>query len=132
MLPIEFFTAGQAVFTVSNPKKEHYTFRIDAVNDLPHQPLFLHLLVSGSDNFQYIGMVDRETGYVKTTKASKITEEATSFKVADWALRHAWAGKELPEGYKLQHEGKCGKCGRRLTHPTSLETGLGPECAKSN
>jgi hypothetical protein len=28
-------------------------------------------------------------------------------------------------------EGKCGKCGRALTVPSSILTGIGPECSKS-
>jgi hypothetical protein len=41
-----------------------------------------------------------------------------------WAWRH-------PDSDKLEvwHEGRCGRCGRRLTVPESIESGLGPECA---
>jgi hypothetical protein len=28
------------------------------------------------------------------------------------------------------HEGKCGRCGRLLTVPSSIESGIGPECSK--
>jgi hypothetical protein len=41
-----------------------------------------------------------------------------------------WKNQELPGGYKIHHEGRCGKCGRLLTVPESVETGIGPECAK--
>jgi hypothetical protein len=27
------------------------------------------------------------------------------------------------------HEGRCGRCGRKLTVPESIESGFGPECA---
>jgi hypothetical protein len=36
---------------------------------------------------------------------------------------------ELPKGLKVHHEGRCCRCGRKLTVPESIETGLGPECA---
>jgi hypothetical protein len=26
------------------------------------------------------------------------------------------------------HEGKCGRCNRKLTVPSSIESGFGPEC----
>jgi hypothetical protein len=29
---------------------------------------------------------------------------------------------------ELWHEGRCGKCGRALTVPESIESGLGPVC----
>ena len=31
---------------------------------------------------------------------------------------------------KVYHVGKCGRCGRKLTTPESILTGLGPECSK--
>lgn len=31
---------------------------------------------------------------------------------------------------KIYHVGKCGKCGKKLTDPVSILTGLGPHCAK--
>jgi hypothetical protein len=42
--------------------------------------------------------------------------------------RHVTAG-ELPVTLSMQHEGHCGRCGRTLTHPDSINTGYGPECA---
>jgi hypothetical protein len=29
----------------------------------------------------------------------------------------------------VYHEGRCGACGRRLTTPESISSGLGPVCA---
>jgi len=40
--------------------------------------------------------------------------------------RHGyWFG----EGYRLQLEGRCVVCNRKLTHPESIDAGIGPECA---
>jgi hypothetical protein len=39
--------------------------------------------------------------------------------------------KNLPDFIEVWHEGKCGKCGRTLTVPSSIESGIGPECMKS-
>ena len=35
----------------------------------------------------------------------------------------------LPKTVEVWHEGICGRCGRKLTVPESVERGLGPECA---
>jgi hypothetical protein len=35
---------------------------------------------------------------------------------------------ELPLGYLFQEESYCGKCGRALTDPESIDLGIGPEC----
>jgi hypothetical protein len=32
------------------------------------------------------------------------------------------------EAYKLMHESTCIRCNRKLTEPTSIRTGVGPEC----
>lgn len=52
---------------------------------------------------------------------------------ADLAVRGAtperhgfWHG----EGYTMELEGRCCRCNRKLTHPESIEMGLGPECAQ--
>jgi hypothetical protein len=34
----------------------------------------------------------------------------------------------MPDGVVIWHEGRCGRCGRRLTVPESIESGYGPEC----
>jgi hypothetical protein len=38
---------------------------------------------------------------------------------------------KLQDFVEVWHEGTCGKCGRALTVPSSIENGLGPECIKS-
>jgi hypothetical protein len=36
--------------------------------------------------------------------------------------------KRLTEQVTVFHEGRCGKCNRKLTDPTSIRIGLGPVC----
>lgn len=36
----------------------------------------------------------------------------------------------LPAGVYVEHYGKCGVCGRKLTDPESMERGIGPNCIK--
>ena len=38
------------------------------------------------------------------------------------------AGQPLPEGLEVWEESCCGRCGRELTDPVSVERGVGPEC----
>jgi hypothetical protein len=38
------------------------------------------------------------------------------------------AGRPTPPSLVIQEENRCGKCGRELTDPVSIERGIGPEC----
>jgi len=132
MITKDFLTAGHAVFTVSNPKGEHFTYRVSAPADFNDEsPIWFVSVLTGPDNtrnYTYAGLL-RDGGVVHQTGGSNIGPDATSWKVAVWAIKKVWAGEAFPEGYKVQHEGRCGKCGRPLTDPVSIETGLGPICA---
>ena len=125
----KFFAAGNAKFTVSNPKGEHYTFRIGHREET--QPLFVSLL-TGPDNessFTYMGIYNPESNEIRLTAKSKYTEETLPVKVVRWALAAIKANK-IPEGYAIQHSGHCCRCGRTLTTPESIERTWGPECDK--
>ena len=126
-----FFFGGNATFTVENGKGTHYTFKIrQPKKDWANIPFFASLL-TGPDNensYSYLGMVNPENGMVTLTKASRMTADSLPVKVLSWALKHALTDRQLPDGYNMRHEGKCGCCGRKLTEPTSLDRGIGPEC----
>jgi hypothetical protein len=133
MLTKEFILAGNAIFTISNGKGTHYTFRVKCKdNDAPRLPVYFVSLLTGSDNtrdYSYMGVLSEYNGKVRLTNASRMTENATSFRVINWAMEKVWSGKLLPDGYKIHHEGRCGRCARVLTVPSSIESGIGPECA---
>ncbi len=133
MIDRKFLTAGHAIFTVSNPAGQHFTYKVAPPRQQrnPQQPVYFVNVLTGPDNqsdYSPLGLINHR-GEVFHTKTSKIGEDALSFKVAKWALELIWKYSDLPAGYKIQHEGRCGKCGRPLTDPVSIETGLGPICA---
>ena len=139
MINKEFVLAGKAIFTLEvfhewaaeNNSKKHYTYKTVLKNDV----YFVNLL-SGPDNcndYSYIGMLNKESGKVVLTRASKITEECMSYRLLNRLLANIWAGTEqkiLDAGFDVHHEGRCGKCNRRLTTPESCRLGIGPECRK--
>lgn len=128
----KFFSGGRAVFTVSNGKDSHYTYRISHTNDT--QPLFVGLL-TGPDNessYTYLGVYEPVTHSVRLTKSSKFTDDTIPVKVIRWAIKQVVEGKQLPSGYAIQHEGKCCRCGRTLTTDESINNGIGPECIKKS
>lgn len=45
----------------------------------------------------------------------------------EWFLGRLMRGQSI-DGVEFRHTGKCGRCGRKLTNPRSIDIGLGPEC----
>jgi len=88
-------------------------------------------LLRGPDNendYLYIGVL-RRPGSFHLTAASKIGRSAPAFKALVWALDALRCERAvLGQTLEVWHEGRCGRCGRKLTVPESIQSGWGPEC----
>jgi hypothetical protein len=141
----QFVLAGDALFTIempagSNPDdrgRTHYTWLVQHVeaNERFGESYFAKLL-TGPENtrdYTYVGRLDPFTGQVKTTQKSQQWEGTYPLRLLNRILARVWAGDHgayEQHGFKTRHEGKCGRCGRTLTVPESIESGFGPECIK--
>jgi len=129
----DFVTAGKAIFTISHNGK-HFTFRVAKkapTTRFPRPAYFVSWQGGegvGRGRFVYIGMLDIETGLIKLTKNSQVKPGDLPLVVAQWVLSVLWSGKAFPPGALLQHVGKCGRCGLKLTDPVSIACGIGPDC----
>lgn len=128
---IKFFELGKAIFTVSNPSNKHYTYKIKLKKFEKNSCWFIYLLTGpqNTSDYTYLGVYVPSIHGVRITAKSKYTEDSEPVKVLKWALARI-ANDNLPVGYKIQHEGRCGRCGRTLTTPESISRGIGPECIK--
>lgn len=61
--------------------------------------------------------------------ASPLAPDDIKAKGFAWFWRFLSSGRDFPETFQFWHEGRCARCGRRLTVPESIATGWGPECA---
>lgn len=131
----QFILAGNATFTVETPANGHRTYKVEyaeAKNGFP-EAYFVKLL-TGPDNesdYTYLGKLDTHTAEVKTTAKSKSLDGSYSHKLINRVLPRLWCGDHgayEQHGFKVHHEGCCGRCGRKLTTPESCESGFGPEC----
>ena len=125
--PLKFILAGNATFTVVSGKTgTRFTYRVRQPNaEAPH---FVALL-SGPDNendYQFLGSIFKKQTYVHGAK-SRISPQTKSAVAAKWVCERLLAGKPLVN-CELHHEGRCGRCGRKLTVPESIQSGFGPEC----
>jgi hypothetical protein len=126
-----FVTAGRAVFTLSSMKTgARYTYRVSSCEN--RNDRFFVSTLTGPDNtrdFTYIGTMD-SFGF-RTTKKSKMSDDALPVRAVRFFADQVLAGEKVPETVSLEvrHEGRCGRCGRALTVPESIDRGIGPECA---
>ena len=123
----QFIFGGRARFTlVSKATGKRYTYRMGQSKD--GQMFFASLLVGQNNeaDYEYLGFTKPEmNGALFAGKKGNPNHPA--YRALDWALRKVFAGK-MPGPLEIWHEGRCGRCGRALTDPASIETGFGPEC----
>lgn len=126
-----FATAGNAIFTVESSRTgARFTYRVRARASIGNGVLFVSVL-TGSDNendYSYIGWIDQWHGFRHGGAKSSIGSDASSVIAFAWLWRH----RSNPSPARVYHEGRCGRCGRRLTVPSSIESGLGPECLEKS
>lgn len=134
MISTDFLIAGHAIFTVTSPSGEYFTYRVNAPKDQNEMnPIWFVSLLTGPNNTQdytYLGILVKsgEKYIVRTTGKSKFDVDSKPVKVVQWAVKCIQDGT-IPAGYDIKHIGRCGVCGRPLTTPESIDSGIGPICA---
>lgn len=128
MLTKDFVTAGRAVLTVQDGDHwQTYRVRFKEGEGNFRDTYFVNVLTNG-DQYQYVGMLDAKTGACRPTRASNFSTDSDVVRLFNRGMAQVWGIRD--HGLTIRHEGKCGKCGRALTHPDSLDSGIGPECAR--
>ena len=128
-----FVTAGNAIFTLRNPATgNRFTFRVRRSEPREGaEPILFVGVLTGEDNtgdYSYLGCIFPD-GF-RVTKKSRISADAPSARAFAWFWRRVSAGADVSPA-EVWHTGHCGRCGRLLTVPESIETGLGPVCAEA-
>jgi len=137
-----FALAGNARLTlVSDRTGARQTFKVSQCKNREtgaREPLWFVSVLTGADNesdYTYLGTIRDGTGGHRYShgRKSPIAETATSATVFAWfwrdlASRSAQGELFLHAALQVWHEGRCGRCGRALTVPSSIAQGFGPEC----
>lgn len=137
----DYALAGKATITLTSKKTgARYTYQVSAARDdegkRPDQAtLFFVGLLTGPNNesdYSYLGVIRRRPlgCTFDLTKKSKMGDDALPVKAIRFFVQNAINGNRLPESLEVRHEGSCGRCGRKLTVPESVDRGIGPECAQ--
>ena len=135
---LRFLQAGNATLTVrARASGERFTFRCRRPPEQPgrQRPIWVSLL-NGPDNersYAFLGTVwvGSPMWTFRLSNKSHAAETAPSVQAVRWLLKHINTGslKRAFAQAEFWHEGRCGRCGRKLTVPESIASGFGPECA---
>lgn len=146
----DFVLAGNALFTVKSLKTgKHFTFKVRQVEVVDTLTEKLRLVLppqwivkvltwtdnSNSTNYTPIGKIAGPGREFITRLSPSPVSSAKAFGWF-WKLLKL-EGSSMPSTTKTKlwqqctfhHAGRCGRCGRLLTVPESIESGIGPECA---
>lgn len=122
-----YVLAGNATFTIRSTKTgERFTFKVqkgEPTAQYPNPMTFVKVLVGpqNESDYRYIGAI-KATGFMTTSK-SAFGMNTPCVKAFGWFSTHMESA-----AVEVWHTGKCGRCGRTLTVPESIETGIGPVC----
>jgi len=136
----DFALAGKALFTLRNTTTGgRFTFKVvkakeDKDSPLPVEVWFVKMLTGPDNNthYEFVGTFQRRRAsgqiYFRYSARSRISVNAPTVKAAEWFSK-CLDYDRYPSMMEAWHEGRCGRCGRRLTVPESISTGMGPKCA---
>lgn len=126
----DFAFSGKAIFTIrSLATGQRYTYKFKKVDD---KDLWFVSYLVGADNendYAYIGVVDGDDRFFRLTKKSILGDDSTPVKALRYMLGNVIVNDTIPAQLEIWHEGRCGRCARKLTVPESVARGFGPECA---
>jgi hypothetical protein len=133
-----FALAGNAIITLQSLRTgAHFTYKIRSKEVAgkiqadydPSRIWFVNLLAGGSadeGNFVYLGIIKSDRQFHLTQRSPGAA--TPSVKAFEWFWH--WVRDGIPTELVVRHEGRCGRCGRTLTVPESIDRGIGPECAE--
>ncbi len=134
----QFIFAGNATLTVVSQKSGNrltMKFRRPKDKEGDVRPTWVSL-ADPHDNTAtgaFLGTVWGDHGHHSVRRSQKVNVglDAPSSKLLDWIMAAVDGAVADPLAKaEFWHEGRCGRCGRLLTVPESILTGIGPECSK--
>ena len=124
--------AGNATITLqSGVTEQHFTYKVKRYKDTDN--LYLITLLSGPNNdedYQYVGCYYSDTKYFHAASPWKDRAKMAwpkSLRAISFFFDKLY---NIPDNLHVFHEGRCGRCGRKLTTPESILRGFGPECMR--
>lgn len=119
----DYMFAGKAIFTVESTKiDKRYTYKVKKSTDNLYRVSFMY----DTDKYRFMCVIGKDS---MCTFNIKCGEEDPRYKMfrrfCDFVSTNTY-----PDTCKIYKSKYCARCGRLLTTPESIETGLGPNCRK--
>lgn len=126
-----FLFGGKSTFTIVSGKTDkRYTFKVNQLKGRDkNNPFFVSFLNGGDESYQFIGTIFDKKNY-RHSKKSKVSKDSVVGKTANWIVNILNnQNVKMFDQIEFWHEGKCCRCGRKLTTPESISSGVGPVCS---
>lgn len=144
----QFILAGNSTFTVRSKKTGcRFTFKVKRTKGEPSQgwtnnPSWFVLGLTGPNNetdFRYLGLLrgpavrsgrmDWFPDRHNRVDPSAPIQRAWQWVMAGMVRADTFNSDKFLHRTEFWHEGRCGRCGRKLTDPESIARGIGPDCS---
>jgi len=121
-----FIFAGKSYLTAKSLKtNRHFTYKFRKLSGRDWPFVFV---LKNNNRYDYIGMLDNEFN-IQFTNKSKLPSDNIKLIALAYILKNL-TRNQIPNNLQLSHNGQCAKCGKKLTDPTSIQKGIGPQCLK--
>jgi len=137
-MALNFIMSGNATVTVVSKRTgTRFTYKVQRPKAKGQAELFDNgfrfvKVMTGPDNtasYTYMGLISNAR--FSLGRKSVLKETSPSVRAFEWMIGQLFGGKIQLDQMEIWHEGRCGKCNRKLTVPASIESGIGPECVKT-
>ena len=126
----KFLLAGEAVVTIKSLRSgEHLTLRFRHTENRAGA-YFIDALRGPDNTRDYVYVAYCSVNGGGALRLRKVVEGSALRAHLEWFLDAVWSEEDgLFRAAEVRHAGRCGRCGRLLTTPESIDTGLGPTCS---
>jgi hypothetical protein len=123
----QYTLAGKATVVLTSQKTGvTYTYRVWAPRN-DHGQRFVKVAQGNKD--AYLGMIQPDGVFTLTAK-SRMSNDDEPVRAFRYFSETVLRNHTMPAKLQIRHDGTCGRCGRTLTVPESIDNGIGPECIK--
>lgn len=132
-----YVLGGKAIFRVSNQEtRESLTFKVRRTRkEWPKgsrqftDVFYINVKVPGGRYpYRYLGVLNPETGTIRTTAQSAFLPGSKEYNTAAWATQAVLAQKWIAPVYRIEHQGKCGRCAKPLLSKPDHARGVHASC----